>query len=75
MRRHALTDSDAQRLLDLAVDCLKFSARAVEHILRIARTVADLDGREAIGAAAMAEAIQYRSLKLSPVSDPEEPGR
>lgn len=75
VRRHALTGSDAQRLLDLAVDRLKLSARAVEHILRVARTVADLDGREAIGAAAMAEAIQYRSLKLSPASDPAEPGR
>ena len=75
LRHHALTGSDAQRLLDLAVDRLKLSARAVEHILRVARTVADLDGREAIGAAAMAEAIHYRSQKLSPVSDPEEPGR
>ena len=75
LRRHVLTGSDAQRLLDLAVDRLKLSARAVEHILRVARTVADLDGREAIGAAAMAEAIHYRSQKLSPVSDPEEPGR
>ncbi len=74
LRRHAVMASDARRLLDLAVDRLKLSAGAVERILRVARTVADLGGREPIGAAAMAEAIQYRSLKLSPTSDPEESG-
>jgi magnesium chelatase family protein len=52
--------SDA--LLRTAITRLGLSARAYHRILKIARTVADLDGAEEIGTAHVSEAIQYRSL-------------
>ncbi len=62
LRRHAVLERDARRLLDVATEQLKLSARAVDSALRIARTVADLDGSAAIRPAHVAEATQYRSL-------------
>lgn len=56
-----LTD-EADNLLKISFDKLGLSARAYDKILRIARTIADLDGSEKIELAHIAEAIQYRSL-------------
>jgi magnesium chelatase family protein len=54
--------SDAERLLETAIDKLGFSTRAYERILKISRTIADLEGRENIETKDVAEAIQYRHL-------------
>jgi magnesium chelatase family protein len=55
------TDS-ANALLEQAINQLSFSARAYDKVLRVARTLADLDGLETIADNHVSEAIQYRSL-------------
>lgn len=54
--------AEATTLLQLAFDRLGLSARGYDRILKVARTIADLDGNETIGADAVSEAIQYRTL-------------
>ncbi len=51
---------EARALLGRAVDRLRLSARGARRLLRVARTVADLEGEPAVGPAAMAEALGYR---------------
>jgi len=53
---------DGRRLLELAVDKLGLSARAFVKVLRVARTIADLEGEERVGRPHVAEAIQGRLL-------------
>lgn len=53
---------EAMQLLERAIDQLGLSARAYHRILRVARTIADLAGQEAITAPAIAEAIGFRQL-------------
>lgn len=61
-RKYCILSSDANALLKTSFDSMGLSARAYDKILRIARTVADLDNSETIEFAHIAEAIQYRSL-------------
>lgn len=56
----AALDKDGQNLLADAAESLKFSARAYHRILKVARTIADLDGSENVGKIHLAEAIAYR---------------
>lgn len=54
--------ADGQQLLEQAMQRLRLSARAYHRILKVARTIADLTGQEAISPSHLAEAIQYRSM-------------
>jgi magnesium chelatase family protein len=62
VRRWCSPDREGHRLLELAVSRLALSARAVDRVLKVARTIADLEGAEAVLARHVAEAIAYRSL-------------
>jgi magnesium chelatase family protein len=55
-------DAESHRLLEMVIDRLGFSARAYTRILKVARTIADLEGSESIRAPHVSEAIQYRCL-------------
>jgi magnesium chelatase family protein len=58
--RHCRTDADGKALLQQAMARWHWSGRAFHRILRVARTIADLDGEDAILAAHVMEAMQYR---------------
>ncbi len=59
-------DPAARQLLRQAIDRLGLSGRAYHRVLRVARTIADLDGLEAIATPQVAEAIAYRGLDRQP---------
>jgi magnesium chelatase family protein len=54
--------ADNRRLLELAMQKLALSARAAHRILKVARTIADLEGSDVISGSHLSEAIQYRCL-------------
>ncbi len=60
VREHCRLEDSAQSLLKTAMKQLYLSARAFHRILKLARTIADLDKAETIKANHLAEAIQYR---------------
>lgn len=62
IERYCVLDKEAEELLKLAILELGISARAYDKILKVARTIADLDGKEIIEAHHISEAISYRSL-------------
>jgi magnesium chelatase family protein len=65
LKRFCQTDPSAEKLLETAMAKLGLSARAYTRILKVARTIADLEGQPEITSAQVAEAIQYRSLDRS----------
>ncbi|OXM84763.1 YifB family Mg chelatase-like AAA ATPase [Paenibacillus rigui] len=62
LRAHCRLHSEAESLLRKSFEVLGLSVRAYDRILKIARTIADLDGSESLEAPHLAEALQYRSL-------------
>jgi len=60
LRERAALDATAQRLLGRAIVRLALSARAYDRVLRVARTVADLEGAEAVTVEHVGEALQFR---------------
>ena len=57
-------DGAGERILKAAFDRMGLTARSHDRILRVARTIADLDGAETVSAAHLAEAIQYRNTEI-----------
>ncbi|HOW96816.1 MAG TPA: YifB family Mg chelatase-like AAA ATPase [Kiritimatiellia bacterium] len=62
IHKHCPIEDEAQHLLKMALTELHFSARTYDRILKVARTIADLDGSETLRTPHVSEAIQYRSL-------------
>ena len=60
--RHCVLDRAGSSLIRLAMERLGFSARAYDRILKVARTISDLEGSEKIHSSHVAEAINYRNL-------------
>ena len=62
IKKHCQLDAPSQKLMEDAVNRLGLSARAYHRILKIARTIADLEPSGAITTKHVAEAIQYRRM-------------
>ena len=65
IKKYCPIGRDSHGLLEMAIDKLGLSARAFNRILKIARTIADLEGASDISVHHVSEAIQYRSLDRS----------
>jgi magnesium chelatase family protein len=65
LRQICALDDAGERTLEMAVRRMGLSARAHDRILKVARTIADLDCAESVTAKHLAEAVQYRSLDRS----------
>ena len=62
LREFCPLSAEARRLLDGAMERLQLSARAYDRIIKVARTIADLEGAADITPLYISEAITYRSL-------------
>ena len=62
LREVCIMTDDASKYLSLSFDNLGLSARAYDRILKVARTIADLDGKEVIEKKHILSAIRFRSL-------------
>jgi magnesium chelatase family protein len=60
LRASTTLDDNARRLLDAALTRLSLSARGHDRVLRVARTIADLEGSDRVAAEHLAEALQFR---------------
>jgi magnesium chelatase family protein len=65
IRTHCELSADAEKLLERAMLQQGLTARAHDRILKVARTIADLEGMESLAVPHIAEAIQYRTLDRS----------
>jgi magnesium chelatase family protein len=62
LERFAAPDADGRRLLTEAAEKFKLTARGYHRVLRVARTLADLDGKDAVRRLHVAEALSYRRI-------------
>ncbi len=67
IKKYCQIDGRSNALLETAIDKLGLSARAYNRILKIARTIADLEGNEHLSVEHISEAIQYRNLDRNKV--------
>ena len=65
LRKLCALDDSGERTLEMAVRRMGLSARAHDRILKLARTIADMDRSGPVSAKHLAEAVQYRSLDRS----------
>ena len=64
LRRYCELDEASAMLMKQAFEAMGLTARSYDRILKVARTIADLDGSESIQPQHLAEAIQYRAVNL-----------
>ena len=62
IKKYCRIDEDGKEILQRSIDSFGFSARAYHRILKVSRTIADLEGEEYILARHISEAVQYRTL-------------
>ncbi|MEG0397226.1 MAG: ATP-binding protein, partial [Oscillospiraceae bacterium] len=62
LRRICRLSKDANKLLKLAFERMGLSARAYDRVLKVSRTIADLDGSDIIDTQHVSEAVQYRNM-------------
>lgn len=62
MRKYATPDDEGLQLLKAAMNRFNLSARAYDRILKVSRTIADLDNSDKVLSKHLAEAINYRNL-------------
>jgi magnesium chelatase family protein len=62
IRKNCTISAEGEKLLETAIQKLGLSARAHDRILKVARTIADLEASDAIAPKHLSEAIQYRTL-------------
>jgi magnesium chelatase family protein len=65
LERAATPDADGAALLDRAAEKLRLTARGYHRVMRLARTIADLEGAETVGRAHVAEAAGYRRATMA----------
>ncbi|ASA22278.1 YifB family Mg chelatase-like AAA ATPase [Paenibacillus donghaensis] len=69
LRRYAALDSESTEMLHYVLDNLGLSMRAHDRIIKLSRTIADLDGAPEITVSHLAEAVQYRNLDRQVISE------
>jgi magnesium chelatase family protein len=65
IRKYCIVDSASKALLENALTRLGLSARAYDRILKVSRSLADMEGKDKIESDHVSEAIQYRTLDRS----------